>query len=432
MGLLSGLFRRAPEAKASATGRVHYVQVQGRAEWMPRRYDAFADEGYRKNVVAYQAINKTADAVAAIPWLLFRGEAEIDTHPLLDLLANPNPMQSGAQFMRALVGFYRISGNGYIERVKVGQTVRELYALRPDRMRVVPSDTGMPRGYLYKAGMTQVAWDADPITGESDIRHIKAFHPLDDWYGLSPIEAGAYAVDQHNAAMGWMQSLLQNSAMPSGALEMGADSELSADQFDRLKAEIEMQYAGAKNAGRPMLLEGGLKWTQMGLSPDDMSVVETKYASARDVSLALGVPPLLLNIPGDSTYTNYQEARLAFFEETVIPLAQMIRDELNAWLAPAYGTGYRLELDVDSIPAIADKRREMWSMADASTDLTINERREIKGYEPIDGGDDVLVPASMLPLSFASEPLPGLGPAEEERGITLDDLKAISYGGGKG
>ena len=419
------LFRSEPEQqKASETGRAVYMHGRRHAEWTPRNAYKFADEGYRKNVIAYQAINKIANAIAAIPWGLYRNGDEITEHPLLSLLERPNPMQSGSEFMRAHVGYYCIAGNAYMERVVVGQAPRELYTLRPDRMVVVPSETGFPRGYQYKIGsQPPVLWDSDPNTGVSDIRHFKCFNPLDDWYGLSPIEAGAYAVDQHNESMQWMQSVLQNGATVSGALEMDAGTDLGDDQYNRLKVELDEQYSGARNAGRPMLLEGGLKWTQMGLNPDQMQCIESRYASARDVSLALGVPPLLLNIPGDSTYNNYQEARLAFYEETAIPMAQMLRDELNAWLVPMFGEGLRLELELDRVPAIAEKRRELWTMADASQDLTVNERRELKGYEPITGGDDVLVSATQVPLNAASEPD---DPMDQFGGLTPEQQKRLA------
>ena len=407
--------------KESATGRAVYMASGKTANWSQRNNKAFAEEGYQKNVIAYQAINKISNAIAAIPWTLFRGETELDQHPMLALLARPNPMQSGAEFMRAAVGFYMITGNAYLERVMVGSQPREIYTLRPDRMKVKPGEGGIPSAYVFQiSNQTPEIWECDRGTGLCDIRHIKSFNPLDDWYGMSPLMAGAYAVDQHNESMTWMQALLQNSAMPSGALEMSAEATIGDDEFQRLKAEIDEQYSGAKNAGRPMLLEGGLKWTQMGLSPDDMKVIENKYSSARDVSLALGVPPLLLNIPGDSTFNNYQEARLAFYEETVIPLAHMIRDELNVWLAPLYGDNVRVETDLDKVPAIAEKRRELWTMANESDDLTINERRELKGFGPIPGGDSVMVQSSLLPLDFSD--------GVELSGSDARDIKALAYG----
>jgi len=408
------------EVKQSQTGAA-LVMSPGQPVWSNRDYAAFAHEGYRKNVVAYQAINKIADAVASVRWMAFRGDQELTAHPVLDLIRRPNPMQAGGQYMRAKVGYFLLSGNGYEERVTVqGGQVRELYQLRPDRMQIIPGSNGYPLAYKYLVNGRTVRWDYDPRTNDCDVRHIKTFNPLDDWYGLSPIEAGAYAGDQNNQAMQWMQALLQNSARPSGALTTPEDKDLSDDQFNRLKTQIDEQYSGAQNAGRPMLLEGGLKWEQMGLSPVDMQIIETKFSSARDVALALGVPPQLIGIPGDNTYSNYQEARLAFWEDTVIPLLQLIQDDWNAWLAEPQGI--ELRPDLDAVPAIADKRKVLWEMADASDDLTINERRAMKGYEPIAGGDEILVQSSQISLGMATEPV------STEPGLTPDDAKAWVYG----
>lgn len=385
--------------KESRTGKAVYM-ANAQAQWTPRNYASFADEGYSKNVVAYQAINKTADAVADIPLLLFdRAGNEITAHPLLNLLERPNPMQSGTQFMRSVVAYLRIAGNSYIERTVVNGRPRELYSPRPDRMKVVPGPVGPPKAYKYQVGnQAPVTWEVDQSSGESDIRHIKTFNPLNDWYGLSPIEAGAYGIDQHNEAMKWMQALLQNGAAPSGVLQV--EDTLSDEDYNRMKAEIEEKYSGSGNAGRPILLEGGMSWQSMGFSPEQMHIIDQKYSAARDVSLALGVPPLLINIPGDSTYSNYHEARLAFYEETVIPLCRMIMDELNVWLVPAFGDGLELRADYDAIPAIQEKRRELWAMADRATDLTINEKRELKGFEPVTGGDTVYIPQGLIPLTF--------------------------------
>lgn len=417
--------RPKAEIKESATGAAMVVNP-GQAAWSNRNYAAFADEGYRRNVVAYQAINKIADAVASVKWTAWRGEQELAEHPVLDLLANPNPLQSGPQYMRAKVGFLMIAGNAYEERVVVGGQARELYQLRPDRMKIVPGANGFPREYIYKVGGKEVSFPVDDGL-QVDVRHLRMFNPLDDWYGMSPIEAGSYAIDQHNLSMTWMQSLLQNSARPSGALVIGQDRDLNDEQFERLKTQMEDQYQGAKNGGRPLLLEGGLDWRQMGLSPADMGIIETKYSSARDVCLALGVPPQLLGIPGDNTYSNYQEARLAFWEDTVMPLLDMIAEDWNAWLGePA---GIYLKPDLDQIPAIADKRNTLWEMADRATDLTINERRALKGYEPIQGGDVLLVGLGQMPLSDAAQPI--TAPADAEKDIDLDLMAKIAGYNGK-
>ena len=148
-----------------------------------------------------------------------------------------------------------------------------------------------------------------------------------------------------------------------------------------------------------------------------MGIIDAKYSAARDVALAFGVPPQLLGIPGDNTYSNYAEARLSFWEDTVLPLLDMIVQDWNAWLAAPYGV--ELRPNIDDIPAIADKRTKLWDMANMSTDLTINERRAMKGFEPIEGGDVVLVSAAQVPLNDMSG---------GDTTIPADQIKALVYG----
>lgn len=419
MGLLD-IFRRTPERKESQASKLLVVNP-GQPVWSPRNYDSFAKEAYGKNVVAYQSINRIADAIASVKMGVYRGETELTEHPLITLLRRPNPTQSYGDYVRAKVSFLMIAGNGYEERFMVGNEVKELYQLRPDRMSILPASNGIPAAYLYKVGQNTTRWDVDPRTLSCDVRHLKLFNPLNDWYGMSPIEAGAYAIDQSNESMNWLQALLQNSARPSGALTVKDGGILSDENFNRLKAQIEEQYSGSNNAGRPMLLEGGLDWKQMGLSPDDMAIIDSKYASSRDVALAFGVPPQLLGIPGDNTYANYAEARLAFWEDTALPLLDMIVHDWNAWLGNLYGV--TIKPDVDAIPAIAEKRLSMWQMADQSKDLTINERRALKGYGPIDGGDTLFVSIGEIPLGMAGD---------TSLDMTVDEMKAVAYGTGNG
>jgi HK97 family phage portal protein len=430
MSFLTKLFGTTSvvETKASATASIMMVGPND-ATWTKRDYAAFAREGYIQNVVAFQAINKIAEAVSSVRWEAWRGEIELKAHPLLDLIAKPNPTQSGQEFFSAYVGFLMISGNAYAEKVRIGNVPRELYVQRSDRMAVVPSDSGFPAGYEYRVNGRKVSWPVDAISGQSDVLHTKLFHPLDDWYGLSPMEAAAYGVDQHNLSMAWMQALLQNSARPSGALVMGQGGSLSDDQFSRLKESLEDQYSGSKNAGRPMLLEGGLDWKEMGMSPVQMGSIETKNSVARDICLAMGVPPMLMGIPGDSTYANYAEARLAFWEDTVLPLVNHIGGDLNGWFANDFG-GVELRPALDQIPAIVEKRQRLWEMADKATDLTINERREMKGYPKINGGDQILINAGLIPLSEASLTLGQLSPQGQNEITVEEEQKMIrlAYG----
>ncbi|WP_407947229.1 phage portal protein [Phaeovulum vinaykumarii] len=390
--------RRAPErpakdapaeVKASATGRVVALAAgAGRAVWSPRDTASLMRNGFAGNPVGFRSVRLIAEAAAALPLLCADAERRYDVHPVLDLLRRPNAGQGRAELLEALYGQILLSGNGYLEAVTDAPGLpRELHVLRSDRMRVVPGQDGWPVAYDYAVGGRTHRFD---MTGHPDpICHIRAFHPQDDHYGLSPLQAAAVAIDVHNAASGWSKALLDNAARPSGAIVYrGADGQgvLSPEQYDRLVFEMETHHQGARNAGRPMLLEGGLDWKPMGFSPSDMEFHETKLAAAREIATAFGVPPMLLGIPGDATYANYQEANRAFYRLTVLPLATRVAAALAWWLSTHLGQIVDLRPDLDQIPALASERDQLWARVSEAAFLTDAEKRSLLGLPPLDEG----------------------------------------------
>jgi HK97 family phage portal protein len=376
----------APEQKASRTAQLVAWQSAGRARWTPRDYAALSREGYMTNAIVHRAVRLVAENVAAVTWLAFEGEAERDTHPLLDLLSRPNPRQDGAAFVESVAAHLLLAGNAYIEHVALDGRLRELHALRPDRMTLVPGADGWPEAYEYHVGGRTLRFAQDaPLP---PILHLTQFHPLDDHYGLAAAEPAAIAINTHNAAAAWNKALLDNAARPSGALVYaGPDASLLTDnQFERLKTELDDNYQGARNAGRPMLLEGGLDWKPMSLSPKDMDFLDAKHNAAREIALCFGVPPMLLGIPGDNTYANYQEANRALWRATVLPLAARLGAALAQWLSPAFGD-VRLAIDTDRIEALSYDRAALWERVSAAPFLTVNEKRAAVGYAPVEGGD---------------------------------------------
>lgn len=368
-----------------------YLQEPGKPVWSPRDYACFADEAYRKNVVAYRCIALVAQSAASVPWYLSQslsGERlELREHALLRLLAAPNPVMSGVQFMEALVSYRLIGGNAYVLKlVPEGGSPRELHLLRPDRVQVIAGHGGTAGGYEYTVNDHVHRYPIDRISGRSQILHLKNFNPLDDYYGMSPIDAARYSINQHNEAAKWNQSLLQNGAKPSGALVVkmaddGSGGTLSDEQYTRIKSQVDEQYMGAVNAGRPLLLEGGMEWKEMSLSPRDMDFIESKHSSARDIALAFGVPPQLLGIPGDNTYSNLVEARLALWEQTVLPLMDNIVGSLNQWLTPHFGRDLSLSYDEDQISALSPRREKIWARVGAAEFLTTEEKRRMTGVD---------------------------------------------------
>ncbi len=389
-----GKHGRKSQAMKSAFAPVRaYMVAPGQAVWMDRDYFRFAQEAYMRNVVANRCIAMIAQAASSIPVELWSRQKngvlkEVPAHPLLQLLARPNPLLSQSGFLETVYHHRLISGNAFVlASGPKGEAPLELHLLRPDRMAVIAGEGGMPAAYRYSVNNTQQDYPIDRLSGQSRVLHLKNFHPLNDWYGLSPVEAAAYSIDQHNQSAAWNQALLQNGARPSGALVVklsdGSNGVLSEEQYQRVKQQVDEQFSGSSNAGRPLLLEGGLEWKEMSLSPKDMDFIEGKHSAARDIALAFGVPPQLLGIPGDNTYANLQEARLALWEQTVLPLAESTLDAVNHWLAPMFGGHLKLALNTDAILALSLRNQAVWERVEGASFLTENEKREAVGYGPI-------------------------------------------------
>jgi HK97 family phage portal protein len=353
--------------------------------WSKRSATSLIREGFLSNPVVYRAVRAIVDNASAMSLILMKGREEMSEHPLLALLKRPNPMASGKSMMECLYTHLLLAGNAYVEVVTLDGLPQELYALRPDRMSVMPGKDGWPQGFQYKAGDQTITIRADQDTGLIPVLHLKQYHPLNDHYGLSPLEAAHKALDIHNSACGWNKALLDNSARPSGALVYGAKEgrAMSDDQFERLKEELEVNFQGFGNAGRPLLLEGGLDWKAMSFSPRDMDFMQAKHSAARDIALAFGVPPMLLGIPGDNTYANYAEANRALWRQTILPLVERTLEDIGQWLMAFYGEDdLVLTFDMDQISALSSEREALWRRIQAADFLSDDEKRAAVGYGP--------------------------------------------------
>lgn len=346
-------------------------------EW-PGNYEGQVKAAILGNPVAQRALRLVSEAVGGAPVLAEGGSAK-DRERMLALV---RARSAGQGLVESLAAHLMLHGNGYVQ-VAAGAdgAVAELFALRPERVNVEADARGWPMAYLYRVGENMARLASEDAAGRTAVIHLKSLHPLDDHYGLGCAGAAAGAVAIHNAATLWNKALLDNAARPSGALvfdpgEPGAV--MSAEQFDRIKAEMETAFQGAVNAGRPMLLEGGLKWQAMSLSPADMDFVELKSAAAREIALAFGVPPMLMGLPGDNAYANYREANRALWRQTILPLGEKILGGIAQGLEP-WLPGVRLALDLNQVPALAEERGALWDRVSAADFLTREEKRAMLG-----------------------------------------------------
>ena len=337
-------------------------------EW-PQSYEAQVRAGYCGNAVAQRAVRLVAEGAASAP-------VEASEARLGALVA----ARSGGQpLVEALAAYLLLHGNAFVQVLGDGDGgVAELFALRPERVSVEADAGGWPAAYRYRVGERVTRLSADAPRPE--VIHLKAFSPVDDHYGLGCLGAASGAIAVHNAAATWNKALLDNAARPSGALvyDPGDGAALSREQFDRLKAEMEAGFAGSGNAGRPMLLEGGLKWQALSLSPADMDFVGLKAAAAREIALAFGVPPMLLGLPGDSTYANYKEANRALWRLAILPLAETILTGLAQGLG-GWFPGAELTVAMDRVPALSEDRERLWRQVSGADFLTPEEKRKMVG-----------------------------------------------------
>ncbi|NQY98032.1 MAG: phage portal protein [Henriciella sp.] len=332
-------------------------------------------EGYAGNAIVYRCARMIAEAAASIA-------LQCSDEAAQNLLQEPSPDQSGQGLLKQLYIDLQVTGNAWAEAVTLtGETTpRGLFGLRADAVRVRLDDRGHVSGYAVKRkqGERLIGRERD---GWSPVLHLKLYHPSGSAYGLAPLSAARRALDMHNGSAGWAKALIDNAARPSGALMYGKDgARLTDEQFDRLKEQLASEHSGAANAGRPLLLEGGLDWKPMSLSPAEMDFAETRHAAAREIALAFGVPPMLLGIPGDNTYATYKEAHSAFWRLTVLPLVQKTANALGVWLRGRF-EDVAVTAQIDQVPAFAAERDAVWARVSASSFLSDEEKRAMLGVE---------------------------------------------------
>lgn len=446
LGLLS-----TPEIKESQARIVSTYNQVGNPVYTGANYEGFSEQGYKKNVVVFIAVSKIATACGGINWVLYQKSkgrkakrTEIGEHKLIDLLASPNPYMGTSTFIENVIAYHRIAGNSYVE-ANFGLNVEglrsnvplELWPMRPDRVEIIAGQKGYVGAYVYKSGGREARFPVDPTTLHSQVMHWKTFNPTNDWYGMSFLEAAIASLDQNNAGKKWNLSLLQNSAAPSGLLQMKVTEynprgALTDEQYKKVKAELK-KHQGPRGAGLPLVIEGGLSWQQISLSPKDMDFLETTKMSATDLTLALGVPPEISGL-GVKTFANYKEARESFYTETILPTMDSLKDKFNQWLTPSFGDGLELDYDKDDIDALVEKRQAKYTSLGSAKFLNENEKRVAAGYEEQPGLDVWVIEGQVISKqeleNSVKEDTADVAPQLEPQQITslLDIIDRVTSG----
>lgn len=400
-------FARNMRIKQNPVLRSMMLMLGGSPLWTKKDLAKLAEAGYQNCFAVYACVKQIVDAAGGIPWNVFRRplgkgskREKLEDHGLLNIMRRPNPQDGGAAFTKNELAFYLIAGNSYIIMVgpESGEP-RELYLMRPDRVRVLSGTRFEPiRGYRYTVDGVPRKPDFKP----NEVLHLKAFHPLDDWYGLSPIEVAAKQIDIQAMAAEWNARLLRHDCRPPGAIV--TDSNLEDEQHKRLEEQLEKKMMGYEHAGRPPVFEAGIKWQSFAITPRDMDWLNSDKLNTRKICSVFGVAPQLIGDEEAKTFANYKEARVALYMETVLPLMDFKRDEYNNWLTPQWQDDRLvLEYDKDAIEAIREERNAVYSRQEKAHWRTINEKRRATGDDEIGKeGDVIMVPSNLIPLADIS------------------------------
>lgn len=424
VGAFFGIGGGAQKIRAQTLAKYSSWEIMAPA-WSITDMSTYVREGHRKNALAYRCVEHIASAVAIAVLEAVSvnraGEKPLSERDALRLLLESPSLDypSQAIFFRQVVRRLLVTGESPMYKVpgeKTGRVV-ELQLLPPDRIAVERDSAG---NKIY-------AYYFDPSREPKRLKPEEMIVPkFDDVLspdrGLSPLTAAARETDVDNATADIRKTFFQNGAMLDGILT--TDQQASPEQLQEWSTLWRQRFGGPKNAGKTAALAGGLSYQPVGASPDKWAFPDVTGLSEARICSAFGVPPILVGAKiglDRATYSNYKEARSAFWEDTISPLLNFLAEVLTDGLTEP-GDGRKLRWNTDEVPAFqedADEREERAGRGLEKGAVTINEYREAAGLERIDDGDVYMMPSgvTLVPageIGAEPEPPPEEPPGDEE------------------
>ncbi len=409
--------RASQEAKANPLTWPAY-QI-GRPDWQYIDTRSYVLEGFNQNSLIYSAIRYKFTSILASPLRAYHGNPErpellSPSHPLTRLLARPNPGQSGPEFYQLATVYLNIAGECFIhmDRPKRGTLPTAMRTLRPDRVRIIPGIGGI-EGYVYIPEGKSIN-DGIPLLPE-DTMHVKFPNPGDLWEGLgrglSPVSSMAASGDVDNDITRYLKLFFQRGGMPPHVLSF--DTELDDADIARIRTRWQEIYGGWQNWATEIgVLDKTGKVQSVGMNFEEMGFKAIDNRNETRILMPFGVPPILIGaVTGldASTYSNYEQARKAYWQDTMIPELQLFEVEYQYYLAGDSGEGDAFPAyDLSHVPALqsdinklTEGAKRLWEMG-----VPANQAFAIVGIdtEPVDGGDIGFVPLSVTPVEQAMKP----------------------------
>lgn len=366
---LSNLFPQKPRTVLTTQPpHIEAVAVHNNHIFHEREAMAEAAEIYRQSSWVYVAVSRIAEAAALVPLRVFRLEGEkrveVERHPLELLLNNPNPMMSRFELFEATLAYLELTGNAYwfLAGDSMGRPA-QIWPLRPERLSIVPHPTNYVAGYIYEIDGQRIP--LEPI----EVIHFKRWHPANDYYGLSAIEAARLTIDTDRAMARWNKNTFgQDNAVPAGIVNI-KDFVSEAD-YERIKREWRSSYGGGQR--KTAFLRGGtVEWQEIGLSHTELDFLKGRLAQRDEILNIFGLPVGLVS--ENATEANAKVAERLFIERTLWPKLVRLAQRISQELLPFYAGDYIAEFE-DIRPTDMTVRLE--EIRTAQSILSINEIRE--------------------------------------------------------
>ncbi len=355
---------------------------------------------YERDLWVYRCANRIAKSAARLPLKVYqrrRGNARSEerSHPFAQLLRKPNPWQTGYELIEATFGYIELAGEAFWAKETNGtDRVQELYCLRPDRVKVVPSKD--PNVFI--AGYTYEVPSVPPVTYNADeIIHFKTFNPLNEFRGLSALSAAANSVTLDRYAMKQGQMFYKNNCILGAAVEV--ESTLSEESFTRLKTQIEARHQGANKAYQVGILEEGMKWKEMGVAAKDAQTIEMRKLTREEILAAFDMPPAMVGILEYANYANMGAQNEFYWEECMGPRIRFFENIVNAALASEFGDNIFAEFLTNEILRLnAKERMEIYRNGIQNGYMSPNYVLQLENLPPYVGGDQYYMPMNFMPV----------------------------------
>lgn len=410
--------------------------VKGMPVYMPDNVESYIKDGYLFNPNVYAIVSTIAQKAATnIPWSVYEVKNDkalglykcaaydlpqykreviktkalvpIESHDLNLIFQNPNQLQTWSELVEQAVGFKLVTGETYLHCIGPQNgansgKIKEVWVLPSQIVVIVAGDKTQPVKQYELVG------DRTTIIPYNQVIHLKYWTPNyingQFLHGISPIQAGRRVVTRSNSSYDAMVASFQNmgaNGILSGRVNSG-DQALTEEQAEMIKQRYKREYAGPKNAGKPIITSAALEWQQMGMSPVDLNIIESDKMDLRSLCRIYKYPSELMGDAENKTYSNTKEAGSAAYTNAIIPALVQLRDALNKFIKGKYEDNIYIDFDTSMVSELQDDLTEMATALGGAWWIKPNEKRDLMSFGADDKNplmDDYWVPAGYVPMS---------------------------------